>query len=395
MRKIRLFALLAAVLALVAAACGGGEETTTTPASQTTAAATTAVATTAAAPEETMEPVRMAFIYDGQADDGGWNQAYDAARQYVEANMGDRVETTFVEEVSPGSETQAALEDFAEQGYDIVIGTTYIQDDLLDITPNYPDTIFLSWAGWQLDEEVGNVGHFDVATEDGRYLDGLAAGSQPDVDMIGYVAGFAIEEVVRGLNIFTKAARELNPGVEVRVVWVNSWYDPPAEQQAAQTLVDLGADLLAGEVNAPAVAGVAEGAGIPYVHYGTDGSPTGTGIAPNSWLSGFVFNWAPYFLAQAEAVAAGAWEPAIFYGGLKDDMIDMAPFGPTVSDETLALIQERREAIIDGTFDYFAGPIVDNQGNVVVPEGGTVPWGERTACCQWLIEGVVGEIPTS
>ena len=155
MRKIRLFALLAAVLALVAAACGGGEETTTTPASQTTAAATTAVATTAAAPEETMEPVRMAFIYDGQADDGGWNQAYDAARQYVEANMGDRVETTFVEEVSPGSETQAALEDFAEQGYDIVIGTTYIQDDLLDITPNYPDTIFLSWAGWQLDEDVG------------------------------------------------------------------------------------------------------------------------------------------------------------------------------------------------------------------------------------------------
>ena len=395
MRKIRLFALLAAVLALVAAACGGGEETTTTPASQTTAAATTAVATTAAAPEETMEPVRMAFIYDGQADDGGWNQAYDAARQYVEANMGDRVETTFVEEVSPGSETQAALEDFAEQGYDIVIGTTYIQDDLLDITPNYPDTIFLSWAGWQLDEEVGNVGHFDVATEDGRYLDGLAAGSQPDVDMIGYVAGFAIEEVVRGLNIFTKAARELNPGVEVRVVWVNSWYDPPAEQQAAQTLVDLGADLLAGEVNAPAVAGVAEEAGIPYVHYGTDGSPTGTGIAPNSWLSGFVFNWAPYFLAQAEAVAAGAWEPAIFYGGLKDDMIDMAPFGPTVSDETLALIQQRREAIIDGTFDYFAGPIMDNQGNVVVPEGGTVPWGERTACCQWLIEGVVGEIPTS
>ena len=369
MRKIRLFALLAAVLALVAAACGGGEETTTTPASQTTAAATTAVATTAAAPEETMEPVRMAFIYDGQADDGGWNQAYDAARQYVEANMGDRVETTFVEEVSPGSETQAALEDFAEQGYDIVIGTTYIQDDLLDITPNYPDTIFLSWAGWQLDEEVGNVGHFDVATEDGRYLDGLAAGSQPDVDMIGYVAGFAIEEVVRGLNIFTKAARELNPGVEVRVVWVNSWYDPPAEQQAAQTLVDLGADLLAGEVNAPAVAGVAEEAGIPYVHYGTDGSPTGTGIAPNSWLSGFVFNWAPYFLAQAEAVAAGAWEPAIFYGGLKDDMIDMAPFGPTVSDETLALIQQRREAIIDGTFDYFAGPDHGQPGQCGRPRG--------------------------
>lgn len=413
MRRIQSSLIALAGLALVAAACGSGETGTTAAAPEPTAAteaaaeptaATEAAAeptTTAAAPvttaaaEEEAAPVRMAFIYDGQADDGGWNQAYEAARQYVVAEMGDRVEATFVEDVSPGAETQAALEDFAEQGYDIVICTTYCQDDFFAVTPGYPDTIFLSWAGWSLDEEVGNVGHYDAATEDGRYLDGLAAGSQPGVEMIGYVAGFAIEEVVRGLNIFTQAARELNPDVEVRVVWINSWFDPPAEQQAAQTLVDLGADLLAAEVNAPAVAGVAEDAGIPYVHYGVDGSPTGTGIAPNSWLSGFTFNWGPYFLAQAEAVAAGTWEPAIFYGGFKDDMIDMAPFGPTVPEDVLAMIAERRSAIVDGSFDYFAGPIYDNQGNVAVPEGGTVPWNERTACCQWLIEGVIGEIPSS
>lgn len=408
MRRIQPSSIAFAGLALVAAACGSGETTTTAAAPVTTAAAVTtapaaaeaapettaAAVTTAAAPEEEAGPVRMAFIYDGQADDGGWNQAYESGRRYVEAQMGDRVETTFVEDVSPGSETQAQLEDFAEQGYDFVICTTYCQDDFFEVTPNYPDTKFLSWAGWSLDEEVGNVGHYDAATEDGRYLDGLAAGSQPGVEMIGYVAGFAIEEVVRGLNIFTKAARELNPDVEVRVVWINSWFDPPAEQQAAQTLVDLGADLLAAEVNAPAVAGVAEEAGIPYVHYGVDGSPTGTGIAPNSWLSGFTFNWGPYFLAQAEAEAAGTWEPAIFYGGFKDDMIDMAPFGAGVSAETRALIDERRAAIVGGDFDYFAGPISDNQGNVVVPEGGTVAWVDRTACCQWLIEGVIGEIPS-
>ena len=289
--------------------------------------------------------------------------------------------------------TQSAMEDFAEQEFYIIVCTTYCEPDLAEVTPNYPDTIFLSWGGWSLDEEVGNVGHFDAATEDGRYLDGLAAGSQSDVEVIGYVAGYAIEEVVRGLNIFTKAARELNPDVEVQVVWINSWYDPPAEQQAAQALVDSGADMLAAEVNAPAVAGVAEAAGIPYVHYGVDGSPTGTGIAPTSWLSGFTFNWGPYFLAQAEAAYAGNWEPAIFYGGLKDDMIRMSPFGPTVDADTLALIEERREAISAGEFDFFAGPITDNQGNVAVPEGGTVEWADRTACCTWLIEGVIGEIP--
>ena len=391
-RRIRSAMLVLAALALAAAACGGEAETTTT-------ATTQAAAVTAAAPETTtttvaaVEPVRMAFIYDGEVDDGGWNQAYEEARRYVESTMGDRVETTFVENIATGTATQSAMEDFAEQEFDIIVCTTYCEPDLAEVTPNYPDTIFLSWGGWSLDEEVGNVGHFDAATEDGRYLDGLAAGSQSDVEVIGYVAGYAIEEVVRGLNIFTKAARELNPDVEVQVVWINSWYDPPAEQQAAQALVDSGADMLAAEVNAPAVAGVAEAAGIPYVHYGVDGSPTGTGIAPTSWLSGFTFNWGPYFLAQAEAAYAGNWEPAIFYGGLKDDMIRMSPFGPTVDADTLALIEERREAISAGEFDFFAGPITDNQGNVAVPEGGTVEWADRTACCTWLIEGVIGEIP--
>ena len=203
------------------------------------------------------------------------------------------------------------------------------------------------------------------------------------------MGGFAIEEVVRGINAFMIGAREVNPDIRVQTVWINSWYDPPAEQQAAQALVDAGVDLLAAEVNAPAVASVAEAAGIGYIHYGIDGS----GIAPNSWLSGFTFDWGPYYLAQVQALANGTWEPALTYGGLRDGMIGMAPFGAAVSDETIALIELSRQEIIDGTLDYFAGPITDNQGNVVVADGETIPWDERTLCCQWLIEGVIGEIP--
>ena len=379
MRKFRAVAIALLALALVAGACGGdeAEETTTT-----AAPATTAAPTTTAAPEE---PLRVAFIYDGEIDDGGWNEAHENGRQYMIANM-DGLETTYVENVSPGSEFQAAFEDFGSQGYDLVICTTWCQDDVLMVAPDYPDTVYLSWGGY---ETAPNVGHYDGATEDGRYLDGLVAGSQPGVEFIGYVGGFAIEEVVRGVNAFMIGAREMNPNIEIQVVWVNSWYDPPAEQQAAQALVDAGADLLAAEVNAPAVASVAEAAGIPYIHYGIDGS----GIAPNSWLSGFTFDWGPYYLSQAQALANGTWEPALTYGGLRDDMIGMAPFGSAVTDETIALVEQRRQEIVDGTLDYFAGPITDNQGNVVIPEGGTIPWEERTLCCQWLIEGVIGEIP--
>ena len=381
MRKIRLGLVVLIAFALVAAACGDDEAEEEVAATTTAAPATTAAPTT----EAPAEPLRIAFMYDGEIDDGGWNEAHENGRQYLIANM-DGIETTFVENLSPGSEFQAAFEDFGSQGYDMVVCTTWCQDDVLVVAPNYPDTVYLSWGGYQT---APNVGHFDGATEDGRYLDGLVAGSQPGVELIGYVGGFAIEEVVRGVNAFMIGAREINPDIETQVVWVNSWYDPAAEQQAAQALVDAGADLLAAEVNAPAVASVAEGAGIGYIHYGIDGS----GLAPNSWLSGFTFNWGPYYLSQAQALADGTWEPALTYGGLRDGVVGMSPFGDAVTAETIALVEQRRQEIVDGTFDYFAGPITDNQGNVVVAEGATIAWEERTLCCQWLIEGVIGEIP--
>lgn len=363
------------VLAVIATACGGddAEEVTTSAASAETTAATAA------------EPLRVAFIYDGEADDGGWNETHEIGRQYLVDNM-PGVETTFVENVSPGSEFQAAFEDFGSQGYDLVICTTYCQDDVFLVAPNYPDTVYLSWAGF---DTLENAGTYEAASEDGRYLDGLVAGSVADVTLIGYPAGFPIEEVVRNINAFTIGAREINPNIEVQAVWINSWYDPTAEQQAAQALVDAGANQLAAEVNAPAVASVAEAQGIGYTHYGIDRND----IAPNSWLSSFTYNWGPYYLAQAEAVAAGTWTPEITYGSMAEGIVGISSFGPMVTDETKALVEERKQQIIDGTLDYWAGPIKDNQGNVVIAEGETVPFAERVACCQWLVEGVIGEIP--
>jgi basic membrane protein A len=267
----------------------------------------------------------------------------------------------------------------------MVVSTFFSQPEILAIADEYPDTIFLTWAGF---ETAANVGHYDAATEDGRYLDGLIAGSVTESGIIGYPAGFPIEEVNRALNAFTIGVREVNPDATVQVVYINSWYDPPVEQQAAEALANSGADVLGHELNSPAVASVAEDRGLNVVGYTSDRSSE----APTAWLTSFRFEWGPYFIDQIADMIAGSWEPALTYGGLADGMIGAGPYGEAVTDDILALVDQRRQEIIDGTFDYFAGPLVDNEGNEIIADGETIPFAERSLCCLWLIEGIEGSI---
>ena len=413
MRKARWLLIVLAVFALVAAACGGDDDDTSAPAEPAPVEPAPAPAEEPAEPaeeaameEEEVAPAEeapmeeepaeeaaapsdgsgfsVAFVFDLFVDDGGWNSThYRAVQQVQEALPG--LDVQVVEEVSPGPSATNAFEDLAEAGVDMVIATGFYQPDVEPVAAEYPDTIFLTWAGWTTTD---NMGHYDAATEDGRYLDGLIAGSITETGVIGYPAGFPIEEVNRALNAFTIGVREINPDAVVQVVYINSWYDPPAEQQAAVALVNGGADLLAHEMNSPAVASVAEDRGLHIIGYTSDRSE----VAPNAWLSSFTFEWGPYYTDQIKSMMDGTWEPALTYGGLADGMIGNGPYGPDVTDEILALVDERRQQIIDGTLDYFAGPLVDNEGNVQVPEGGTIPFEERTLCCLWLIEGIEGSV---
>lgn len=358
-------------LALVAAACGdegggGGQQ----PGGATGA--------------QPGEGTRIAFVYDGAIDDGGWNSSHDRGRQYMIDNFAG-VETVTVEEIAPGDQARATFEDLATQGYDLIVGTTFYQDDVKAIAPDFPETKFVSWGGYEAGD---NFGAYSLATEDGRYLDGLVAGSVTQSNIIGYPGGFAIEEVNRGINAFMKGVQEVNPGAKVIAVFTNSWYDPPKERQAAQSLVDAGADILVHELNSPATASVAEKAGIYHMGYGYDQSS----YAPDSWLGTFTFDWGPYYLAQAEAIADGTWAPELYYAGIPQDGIGLAPFGPAVPQDVIDLVEQRRAEIADGTFDVLAGPMVDNEGNVQVPEGETIPFEERPACCTWLLEGVEGSV---
>ena len=411
MRQARWILAVLAVFAFVAAACGDDDDAAPAPAPAEEAAPAEPAeepmeeaepaeepmeeAEPAEEPMEEAEPAEeaapsdgsgysVAFVFDLFIEDGGWNTThYRGVQEVQEAFPG--LDVQILEEVSPGPSATNAFEDLAEAGADMIIGTTYFMPDVMPVAEQYPDTKFLTWAGWQT---ADNVGHFDGATEDGRYLDGLIAGSVTESGVIGYPAGYPIEEVNRAINAFTIGVREVNPDAVVQVVYINSWYDPPVEQQAAEALANGGADVLAHELNSPAVASVAEDRGLNIVGYSSDRSE----VAPNAWLSSFTFEWGPYYIDQVQQLIDGTWEPALTYGGLQAGMIGNSPYGQAVTDEMLALVNERRQQILDGTHDYFAGPILDNEGNVQVPEGGTIPFEERTTCCLWLIEGVEGSI---
>jgi len=330
--------------------------------------------------------LKVVMILDGSADDGGWNTTHVRGADAIEEAF-PGVELVTLESIDPGQTATNAFDDAAAGGADIVIGTTYYQDDMMSIAADYPEVVFLTWAGYETAE---NVGHFDGASEDGRYMDGIVAGSLTESNLIGYAAGFPFNEVNRAINAFTLGAQSVNPDVEVQVVYLNTWFDPAAEQQAAEALVNAGADVLAHEVGAQVYATVAAQAGGHVIGYTNDWSE----IEPDAWASSFLYDWGVYYVSQIQAVVDGTWEPAITFGGVADGFIDFAPYGPDVTEEMLALIEERKAAIIDGSFDMFAGPITDNQGNVVVAEGETIPFEERIECCQWLVEGVIGEIPS-
>lgn len=403
-RTLKLLALLLA-LAMTAVACGSDstdEAATTdevdTPVAESTDDTSMEDDSSDEEPmedEEAEEPAeeatgdfsdtKVVMILDGSIEDGGWNTTHArGGAKVAEAFPG--IDISYVEEVAPGQTATNAFLDAVDSGADVVIGSTFYQFDMMEVAADNPDVYFLTWAGF---ETAPNVGHFDGASEDGRYIDGLVAGSLTESGIIGYPVGFPFPEVQRAVNAFTIGVREMRPDAEVRVVYLNTWFDPALEQQAAEALVNAGADVLAHEVGSSVYTTVMAQNDGYVIGYTNDWSD----LEPEAWASSFLYDWGTYYVEQIQDIIDGTFEPAVTFGGLADGYIDFAPFGPDVSDETLALIEERKAGIIDGSFDIFAGPIFDNEGNEVVAEGSTIPFDERYECCDWLIEGVDGQVP--
>ena len=359
--------IVMAAFALVAAACGDDDDVSTpaapaaeepaAPAAEEPAAPAAEEPAAPAAEEPAAEPLKIAFVHVGPVADKGWSWAHDQGAQFVKAQLGDAVEITTLEIIPEGSDSQRVFEDLAAAGNKLIFGTSFgYMDPMLAAAENYPDVVFMHATGFK---EGPNMGSYFGAAEEGRYLSGMAAGAATETNLIGYVAAFPIPEVLRGINAFTLGVLEVNPDAQVQVVWTSTWFDPPKEGSAAESLLDAGADVIAMHQDSAAPGQAADAAGAKWVGYNTDM----TEFAPDAWLTAAIWDWGPFYLRTAQEVIDGTWTSTKFYGNMEGGMVAIAPFGSSVPDDIRALITERMGQIIDGSFSVLPDPIVDQDGN--------------------------------
>ena len=326
---------------------------------------------------------RVAFVYIGVPADGGWTKTHDEGRELVDKTFG--ITSTTVENVPEGPDSARIIEELA-QNHDIVFTTSYgYMDPTINVAKKYPDVLFLHATGYKTAE---NVGTYQVKGWESGYLSGIAAGSMTENGKIGYVGAFPIPEVIYTINAFTLAAQTATPDLDVSVVWSNTWFDPTAERQAAETLLDQGIDVLANYQDSPAGIQAAAERGV----WGMGNDADMSEYAPDTYITNPVIHWGDHYVDVVQSWIDGTWTSASYLGGLAEGMADIAPFGKNVPADVQAKVEEVRKALMSGDTEIFTGPIYDNKGVLRVPEGATLT-SEDILSMNWLVKGVTGSIP--
>ena len=328
---------------------------------------------------------KAAWVYVGSAADAGWTKAHDDARLYVQQQLGSQVVTTFKENVPEGPQATQVIDSLVADGNKIIFGTSFgFQDQMAAAAKKYPNVYFEQATGYKLDK---NLAEFFGAAEDADYLTGMAAGAATKNGKIGFVAPFPIPEVIREINAFTLGAQTTHPGATVQVIWTTTWFDPAKEKAAAQSLISAGVDVLGQGQDSPATGEAAKANNPPLKWAGYDSDQQS--FAPDQWLTGTVYHWGPYELTRIKAAMDGTWTSGSYYGSLKDGLVDIAPFGKSVDAATQATINDKKAALIAGTFYEFTGPLNDQSGAVKVPAGTKLTL-DQILTMDWFVQGVIG-----
>ena len=331
------------------------------------------------------EKFKVAFVYVGPVGDAGWSYAHDLGREYLVENVAD-VETTIIESVPEGADSERVITQLAEKGNKVIFTTSFgYMDPTINVAKKYPDVTFMHNSGYKT---ADNVGTYFGRIYQARYLTGIVAGQKTESNTIGYVAAFPIPEVIRGINAFTEGVRSVNPDAKVRVVWTNTWYDPAQEKDAAKSLLSSGADVISQHQDTPGPMQAAEEAGKFGIGYNMDMS----NMAPKAVLTSAIWNWGPYYVKTIESVKDNTWKNDQHWGSMSEGIVDIAPFGPMVEEDTKNLVAEARDKIESTEWDVFTGPIKDQQGEIRIPEG-EVMSDEDMLSMNWFVEGVDGTIP--
>ncbi|MFC7410447.1 BMP family ABC transporter substrate-binding protein [Hydrogenophaga atypica] len=340
----------------------------------------------AQSPAPAQAPLKAAFVYVAPLTDAGWVRQHDEARKAVQAALGNQVTTTYVENVAEGPDAERVIRDLAQQGHQIIFTPSFgYMEPTLKVAASFPNVKFESVTGYKT---AANVAVSNARYYEGRYLAGVAAGRL--ASKAGYVAGFPIPEVLQGINAFTLGMRSVNPKAELRVVFLGEWFNPPRERDAAMTLMNQGAEVLAFHTGSTAVMVAAQERGKLAVAYHSDMRK----VAPDAQVAAVTHLWGDYYTRRVKAVLDGTWKSERVWGGVKDGMIRVDHFGPKVPAAVREEVLARQKDIAAGKLHPFAARIdvKDNEGRVVIAKGQTLT-DEAILNMNWLAEGVLSKLP--
>jgi simple sugar transport system substrate-binding protein len=369
-RSVLKLAALSTVAAAVLVGCGKKEEPK-------------AAAPAAAKPE----PLKAAWIYVGPVGDAGWSFAHDQGRKAVEAKFGDAIKTTFIEKVPEGADAERVIRDLAQQGNKIIFATSFgYMEAMLKVAADFPDVKFEHATGYKT---APNMRIYDASFYQDTYMAGVIAGKMTKTNVLGFVGSFPIAEVLRNINAFTLGAQSVNPKIKTKVVWVNTWYDPGKESEAAQSLINQKADVLLQNTDSTAVLQTAEKNGKYAFGWDSDMSSFG----PKAHLGSAIVNWAPYYIKAIEEVKAGTWKTERTVWGVKEGLNDLIKIADVVPEDAKKRVDEIKAGLKDGSFNPFTGPVVDNAGKERLAKGEKADqaWLDKV---DFYVKGVEGKVPS-
>jgi len=331
------------------------------------------------------DKTKVGFIYVGPTGDHGWTYRHDIGRQDIEKHFGDKVETTFIESVKYGPDAERAIRAMAKGGADIIFATSFgYMEPMLKVAKEFPNVKFEHATGYK---QSKNMSSYGLRLYQARHVQGVIAGMMTKTNKICYVGAFPIPEVIREINTYYLGAKSVNPDVDIDIVWVNTWYDPGKEAQAAKVMIAEGCDMVAQHTDSPAPLQTAEKAGV----LGFGQASNQYKFAPKAQLTATIDNWSPYYIQKVQDVMDGTWKSGDYFGHMKDGVVQMAPF-TNMPDTVKVFAQKIKDGITNGKYFAFTGPIKDNTGKLQLKDGEIADDAHLNGM-MYYVEGIDAKVP--
>lgn len=327
------------------------------------------------------EKIKIGFIFLGPIGDYGWTWAHNKGREAVNTALGDKVETIYVENVAEDASAIPVIRDLAQQGCKLIFTTSYgYMDQTIEVAKEFPDVKFEHATGFK---RADNVSTYNSKFHEGRAVLGTISGMMGKSGTLGYLGSYKVPEVVLGVNSFALSAQRKNPDAKVKLVMIDSWFDPPKEAAATETLINLGCDIVTTHTDSPAALQILEQKGLHGFGQGADMSS----FAPNAHLTAIEDIWGPYYIERAQAIVDGTWTSTDTWDGFKEGTVVISPYNKAVPADVVAEADKIQAGYKDGTFNIFTGPIYDQDGNLKVKEGEVISDADL-AVMDWFVKGV-------